>query len=106
MQTLAKYDFLIWVSYEDWMAMSPTKRKALIDHELCHCQYDSDERKATVRPHDIEEFAEIIERYGFWSVGLQDAAPAIEKARQMSLPGTTRSGEVVAASPVEVNALM
>jgi len=59
------YDFIITIAEDVWGKMTPEQHDALVDHELCHCIYD-DEAKPSLRPHDLEEFAEIIERWGFW----------------------------------------
>lgn len=59
------YDFLIWLAKDQFQLLAPLQREALIDHELCHCQWDMD-TGASIRPHDVEEFTEILERYGYW----------------------------------------
>ena len=59
------YSFVITVAEDTWKKMNMDQRKAVIDHELCHCQIDLD-GKPSIREHDLEEFAEIIERHGFW----------------------------------------
>ncbi len=58
------YDFLIIVAMEEWDSETPEQREALIDHELCHCGVG--ENGAEIRHHDLEEFAAIIQRHGFW----------------------------------------
>lgn len=100
MKAILDYDFLIWISHEDWVTFPYKHRQALIDHELCHCKFDIAEGKASMRPHDIEEFQEIIDRHGFWSESLRAAVPAIEKSWQDSLFDLKR-GKVMAA-PVDI----
>lgn len=78
-------DFLIWLAADFWEDATSVQRRALLDHELCHCS--SFEGENTIRPHDIEEFAEIVERYGYWNSGLVVARPAFEAAMQYPLPG-------------------
>jgi len=63
-QLYAPYDFIIWLSKDQYQLLAPLQREALIDHELCHCQWEAD--AASLRPHDVEEFTEILERYGYW----------------------------------------
>ena len=64
-QVYAPYDFIIWLSEDQYRMLAPFQREALIDHELCHCRWDINDG-AALRPHDVEEFAEILERYGYW----------------------------------------
>lgn len=67
--------FLISIWYEGWVNMTPEQRRALIDHELCHCIVEEDEEtgntKLGMRGHDIEEFNEIVSRHGFWRPEVQ-----------------------------------
>lgn len=90
-KSLIDADFLIWVALDVWATMPPQSKRALVDHELCHCKYDNAYERATIRPHDIEEFREIIDRYGLWSADLETARPALEKAVQPRLPGIEKS---------------
>lgn len=78
------YDFLIWVSEEDWNKFDYEKRCALIDHELCHCGGNIDDGWTMVA-HDVEEFSEIIERHGLWRKELNDMVDAAEKYTQLKL---------------------
>lgn len=61
--------FWIEICESAWDTLTDAQRKALIDHELCHCileeTEDGDLRMATVT-HDIEEFNAIVERHGLW----------------------------------------
>jgi len=58
------YSFVITIAADTWNTLTPAQRKALIDHELCHCVFKED--KPAMRGHDLEEFGEIVERHGFW----------------------------------------
>lgn len=80
-------DFLIIVSFEFWQAATPSQRRALLDHEICHCsvEYDKDGgRHWTLKGHDIEEFTAIVDRHGLWHDGLKQFGQAV--ARQLELP--------------------
>lgn len=59
-----EYHFMIVIGRDRWETLEDAQRRALIDHELCHCVMDGDAPK--MRNHDYEEFAEIIARHGFW----------------------------------------
>lgn len=61
----SKYHFVIVIAEDEWQKATPEKKAALVDHELCHCEIDADGEPG-IRGHDLEEFAEIITRHGFW----------------------------------------
>lgn len=84
------FDFVIWIAEDEWGSLDVNQRRALIDHELCHCHMAND-GKTKIRPHDIEEFNCILERYGFWWPNAETTVDAV----QASIPGV-RSGKVEA----------
>lgn len=80
------YDFIILVGKVEWAELEDSQRRALVDHELCHCGVkdpDADEPEWTLKGHDIEEFKAVIERHGFWKHDVKDFA---ETVQQMKLP--------------------
>lgn len=89
--------FIIWLAYDRWELYTSKQREALIDHELCHCTLDED-GVARMRPHDIQEFQVILDRYGLWNQDLFRAKGALSNALQGRLPGIG-DGKVVAISP-------
>jgi hypothetical protein len=61
--------FLLTVSKPVWNTLSPEKRRALVDHLLCHCWIEETAKgnpKAKVVKHDLEEFVQVIQRHGLW----------------------------------------
>ena len=84
MQPLMEYDFLIVIAEDIWGALSSNAQEALIDHELCHCG-GNDVSGFKIAHHDIEEFAEVLERHGAWNAGLSKDLRSI---MQPGLPGT------------------
>ncbi len=71
--------FVITISEPIWDILPPDKRIALVDHELCHTSAEYQEKddeepvlKLSCRPHDVEEFACIIKRYGTWRDDIQE----------------------------------
>ena len=85
---LSGYDFVIRLSKDVWEALKEPERLAALDHELCHCAPKEDENGMwtgwEIRHHDVEEFAEIIERHGLWKPDVQDVARSI--CKQLGLP--------------------
>lgn len=78
-------DFVLLFSLDEWFALNEAQRAALVDHELCHCsgEYDDNREQWTwsIRGHDVEEFAEVIERHGLWRRDLEQMASAIDQLR-------------------------
>jgi hypothetical protein len=73
--------FLIELSEEDWNEMGPAQRRALVDHELTHCvaEVEGGELKLWIRGHDLEEFAEVVDRNGLWEDNLKTFAESIKE---------------------------
>lgn len=70
-------DFIIWLAFDVWDSVLDTRQKrALLDHELCHCKMTRGEPK--LRAHDIEEFTEIVHRHGLWRDSMKQFADAIQ----------------------------
>ncbi|MFH0989913.1 MAG: putative metallopeptidase [bacterium] len=59
------YQFVMEVSYKQWIVLTDKERIALVDHELCHASLD-DKGNPVILDHDIEEFAAIVSRHGLW----------------------------------------
>jgi len=106
---LVNWDYVILLNQEVFQdtAFTVEKRRALIDHELCHAtrQLDkflapaNDEKGRAVwrmRKHDIEEFRCIVERHGCYKKDLEKFADALLKHRgNLVFPGM---GEVASDS--------
>lgn len=102
-KVFSNLDFKIWIAGDYWLGeATELQRRALLDHELCHCTFDEDTETWKLRSHDIEEFQEIINRYGFWSDNLRMASGTFAKALQDTLPGFSLSrgrGSLFALDP-------
>jgi hypothetical protein len=93
----AEYDFIILLNRDIWEDPDFTtdKKRALVDHELCHAsvatddegtRYDTRGRKVwRCRKHDIEEFYAIVQRHGCYKRDLELFAEAITKKRKNPL---------------------
>jgi hypothetical protein len=77
---LGEVDFIVTLAGAEWKDMTNRARRALLDHELCHCVGDS-MKGWSMRGHDVEEFSEIIERHGLWHGDLEKVG---EKVRQLN----------------------
>ena len=96
---LIDYDFVILLNKEVWdnPEFTVDKKKALIDHELCHAAPAEDaetgEQKVDekgrfvwrIRKHDIEEFREIVQRHGCYKNDLEKFAEALLASKQGKL---------------------
>lgn len=95
------WDFVILLNREVWMdpEFTPEKKRALVDHELCHAapaldkelEQKSDERGRKVwrtRKHDIEEFICIVQRHGCYKRDLEQFAEGLLAKREAPLFGT------------------
>src|SRR6266704_2576613 len=88
---VAAFDFIILLNREVWQdgEFNEKKKRALLDHELCHAEIvldkktlepKYDERGRNIwrtRKHDIEEFQAVIERHGCYKRDLERFAKAI-----------------------------
>lgn len=95
-------DYLITIAKDTWQELSIHQRKALIDHELCHCDFT--QGYAKMRGHDVEEFYCIVQRYGLWKPDLDIFGSVVSEAIQEPLPGLEqvtirRNGAILAVDP-------
>ncbi len=75
------YVFKIIIANDLWMLNGIEWRRALLDHELCHCVGNSEDGWELVG-HDLEELAEIVERHGLWT---SDVKAFCERVVQLEL---------------------
>lgn len=109
-------DFVILLNQQAWFGagFDDRKRRALLDHELCHAdvEVDSDGEPVVnavgrtvyrIRKHDLEEFQAIVERYGCWKADIAEFAKAALEKRRLPLleeaPGDKNSSPVPLPSP-------
>jgi predicted metallopeptidase len=76
--------FCIEVAADTWEALNEAQRRALIDHELMHCAIGK-KGKLELRPHDVEEFATIVERHGFWKWDLREFMERVKGIQTLGL---------------------
>lgn len=93
-----EFDYVILLNREVWLdeVFTPEKKRALIDHELCHADAardkdgfpKRDERDRFVwrtRKHDIEEFRDVVRRHGCYKADLEEFAKALLVKRNAPL---------------------
>jgi hypothetical protein len=81
--------FCIIIAHPAWEVLPQKHREALVDHELCHCGIEVNEKgdtKLVLRHHDIEEFGEIVHRWGAWSPDVQEFLQVVLKTKKKSTP--------------------
>lgn len=101
-----EFDFIIILLREWWEDADVTEdhQKALLDHELCHAmpvldkngEPKEDERGRKLwrmRKHDIEEFSQIVDRYGCYTQDLGAFATAMKRGTQRKLFALPKKGE-------------
>ena len=87
-------DYLVKIAEDVWEGLDSQQRRALIDHELCHILFGNN--GWTIKAHDIEEFKEIIDRYGLWRNDLMYVADSfVEAQRQLTFITLEHEGKVV-----------
>ncbi|MFN7929860.1 MAG: putative metallopeptidase [Blastocatellia bacterium] len=79
-----KQFFTIEIWRTIWDRLTPEHREALVDHELHHCWVD-DNGKLQILKHDLEEFANVVRRYGPWRSNIQIFLDAANGKGQGSL---------------------
>ena len=62
--------FVIEIVKRVWMQLDEKSKRALIDHELTHL-WVNDDGSLSIRPHDLEEFNDIVRRYGLWRADIE-----------------------------------
>lgn len=61
------HDYLIIIYEPNVQHMTPEQKKILVEHELMHINaYENEEgeTKLGINPHEVEDFQEIIDKYG------------------------------------------
>jgi len=79
MKFLTGLDFIVLVNKDVWVQFNQNQKEALILHELLHVAYDENKNRFVTREHDVEEFVEVVERYGPWMSVLKLMEEAFQK---------------------------
>jgi hypothetical protein len=96
--------FVIEISHDTWGQLTPVQRRALVDHELCHCRVEVDddgEAQLSIRGHDFEEFASVIRRNGLWASASELIAAAVCEQLALAVDEVTEYVEHLRIDDVE-----
>lgn len=65
-----EYKFILEVAADEWQTLDGKQQTALLDHLLCHCKVEEDEKsgdiKYSLKTPDLFFFSEELERHGNW----------------------------------------
>lgn len=65
-------DYILTIGLDAWATLTPKQQLACIDHEMCHgLGYDPEKGTWLLVGHDVEEFAVIVQRHGWWRPDLE-----------------------------------
>jgi len=87
--------FVIEIHRATWLQLDEKCKKALVDHELSHCDVDIETSKLSLRPHDLEEFNSIVRRYGLWRADVEYFIRAAQRQDGLFDQITVRVGDEV-----------
>lgn len=89
-RSFREHDFTILLNAQAWAVFPESAKRALLDHEHCHCgskSNDAGERTYYIRKHDLEEFEEVVRRHGIWrSDVLRFVNAALEREQRPLFP--------------------
>lgn len=78
-------DFIVTINATIWKGLTLDMKKALVDHELCHCARGDDDKAGNptwyIDGHSVEDFTAVIRRYGLWSEEVKAVIRAIEDSK-------------------------
>jgi hypothetical protein len=90
-RTVHGHDFIIEIGKDVWDEATAEFQRALMDHELGHCGVRTDDAgqplideqtgrlKTFIKPHDIEEFEDVLEEHGPYHAALRQFLNAFAK---------------------------
>lgn len=83
MRLLTGFDFQMVINREEFESGSDNKKRAVLDQELCRCDYKENQTTGEMiwktNTPDLEGFIENISRHGFWTDELRNAKTAFDQ---------------------------
>ncbi len=100
--------FVITIWEEAWRHnLTDAQKRALLDHELCHCYSEEEQSRQTgeptgviklaVLPHNLEEFHVIAARHGIWRPDINRFLNALKGRPELTLFSLNDASEEKAA---------
>jgi len=74
--------FLIQIVVPNWETHEARAHVAILDHEICHIDYNDETDNLRLRPHSVEEFPEVVERHGAYHPALEHFYEALERGEE------------------------
>lgn len=73
-------DYVLTLNADEWEHLGSKGQKALVDHELYHMAKKKTKKgtQFKLRHHDVEEFVDIVKRYGTWRPSLVEMKQAMK----------------------------
>jgi len=85
---IGEHDFVLTLNWYAWQELNDCERRALLDHELTHCEpkldSDGEETGWQIRHHDVEDFTEVVKRRGLWTGDLEALAPIMARKHKLA----------------------
>lgn len=63
-KVLHRYEAVIQIGYDTWIGLDLDQKLRLIDHELQHLGIDAEKGKLGIVTHPVEEFPDVVQRWG------------------------------------------
>lgn len=106
LEFLTGLDFLLEFSHKVWVKLTPEQRIAAVDHALTAITHDLETDSYGIRPFDVEEFSQIVNRWGLWTPQLKGFGAALELAQiELFVPMTQMEEEPAARDAAEAERL-
>lgn len=81
LQHLTGLDFVLEFNHTAWLTLTPEQKLACVDHALAGCWRDLDSGAWQLKAPDVEEFSEVVARWGLWTMPLRGFGLAVERAQ-------------------------
>lgn len=82
-------DLLMLVNVEEWDYLVPGQHEPFVDHRLAHIGREEKSDAGirwVINPHGVEEFHEVVRRFGLWKHDLKTLGRIIQPELDLGLP--------------------
>lgn len=81
------YKFIIELASDEWHELNTMQREALLDHHLCACRVEEDEKSGNVKffiaAPDFVGYRGEIERHGIWRPDPEEGEPGVSPIEEL-----------------------